>query len=177
MRQRWAVWLMGLLVLGMVAYGAWTWSVRRSVERCVNVFTSAMIQGDAETLLEQMAGPALENYLAKSPREQAEFTAPIPGATCQVRDVRVGRSIAQVRVLWKVSGFDIWSDFDLEKSGTGYWKITKIRDPQMVPTWEQIRKHLREKSAETPVGEALGEKLEGREGVEVHPLTDAERNR
>ena len=174
MRGRWAVWLMGLLVLGMVAYGVWTWSVRRSVERSVNLFTTAMIQGDADTLLEQMAGRALEIYLAKGPREQADFTAPIPGAQCQVRDVHVGYDEAQVRVLWKVSGFDVWSDFDLKKSDTGYWKIIRIRESQMVPTWEQIRKHLRKKSVQRPVEEALSEKLNGRDGVEVRPLTGAE---
>ncbi len=174
MQKRWVVWLMGLLVLAMVAYGAWTWSVRRSVERCVNVFTTAMIQGDAETLLEQMAGRALEIYLAKSPREQADFTSQIPGAQCQVRDVHVGYETAQVRVLWKVSGFDVWSDFDLKKSDTGYWKIVRIRESQMVPTWEQIRKHLRQKSAQVPVEEALSEKLKDRSGVEVRPLTNGE---
>jgi hypothetical protein len=177
MRQKRAAWVLGLAVFGIVAFGGWKWSNRRSVERTVQVFLAAMIQGNADALVEQMDGPALESYLAKSPAEQKKFTAPIPGASCEIRDVESNGTSATVRVLWKVSGFDIWSDFKLAKAPMGHWKITDIQQPSMVPTWEQVREHMEKEHPTVPVDEALGRKLEGQAGVEVRPLTDADLDR
>lgn len=170
MKQRRATWILGLVVAGLVGFGGWKWTTRRAVERTVNVFLAAMIQGDAETLLEYLDGPALEAYLAKSPKGQAEFAAPIPDATSEIREIHLNGGKAEVRVLWKVSGFDIWSDLELAKSDTGYWKITNIHQPDMVPTWEQVQEKIAEENPAKPLHESLAEKLEGREGVEVRPL-------
>jgi hypothetical protein len=168
--------VIALIVLGMVAFGGWRWSGKRSVERTTRVFLAAMVHGDAETLVGQMEGPALESYLAKSPEEQEALTAPIPGAEYAIREVHVNGSSARVRVLWKVSGFDIWSDLELAKAALCHWKITAIKQPQMIPTWEQVRKHLAEESqaAAVPAHETLSEQLAGQEGVEVRPLSAGE---
>lgn len=147
---------------------------RRAVERTVNVFLAAMIHGDADTLLEQLDGPALEAYFAKSPEKQAEFAAPIPGAVSEIREVQCDYSKARARVLWKVSGFDIWSDLELTKSSTGYWKITNIHQTEMIPSWDQVRKKIAEEHSVKPTYESLSEKLEGREGVEVRRLSPSE---
>ncbi len=95
MRQRRAVWVIALIVLGMVAFGGWQWTAKRAVERTVQIFLAAMIHGDADTLREHMEGAALEAYDAKSPSAQKAFAAPIPGATCKIRDVRRTRFPSQ----------------------------------------------------------------------------------
>lgn len=170
MPQRRAVWLLSLAILGIVAYGAWYWSQRRSVERAAHIFLAAMIEGDAETLLQYLDGPALKAYSAKSHDEQSDFTNSIPGARAEIREVHMRISSARVRVLWQVSGFDVWSDLELAKSDSGGWKVTNIHEPRMIPTWDQVRKRLQE-DAKTPAHETLGDKFEDRDGVEVRPLS------
>lgn len=174
MKTRRAAWVLGAVVLALVGFGGWTWMTRRAVERTTNIFLTALKQGDAETLLEHMDGPALENYLAKSPDEQADFAAPLPGVRSEIREVHLHGSTARVRVLWKVSEFDLWSDFDLAKAETGYWKITNIRQPDMIPSWEQVQRKIAEDNSRAPIHQTLGEKLEGREGLEIRPLTAGE---
>ncbi len=176
MRERRATWVLGAIVVSLFALGGWKWSTRRAVERRVCVFLEAMKSGDTKTLIEQLNGPALEAFLSQSPEEQKTFAASIPGAVSEIREVRFENGLAHVRVLWKVSGFDVWSDLELAKAG-GDWKIIGLHQPKMNPTWEQVRKRMAEDAPQTSSHEALSEKLQHRPGVEVRPLTEAELNR
>lgn len=176
LNPRQAAWILAVAVSVIAGFAWWTWSTRRAVERASTVFLTALIQGDRETLLERMDGPAREAFLAKSPKELEADFAPIPGALGKIREVHLSGNSARVRVRFEVSGFDIWSDFLLRKSDQGDWKITELHQPNMIPTWEQVRKKIAE-DAEPPSHQVLSEKLNGQEGVEVRPLEPGELGR